>query len=101
MVQSCSGDPGGGTVSSTVRAQASESRNFHGIVHQPPTEKCEVKACANEPKPPRLYAQTKAPGPNRKDDIIAQSQFRTSAARAVVKADSHKASFYFLIQSAR
>jgi hypothetical protein len=23
-------------------------------VHQPPTEKCEVKACANEPKPPRL-----------------------------------------------
>jgi hypothetical protein len=23
-------------------------------VHQPPTEKCEVKACANEPKPPRV-----------------------------------------------
>jgi len=54
MVQSCSGDPRSTIVSSAVRAHASESRNFHGIVHQPPTEDCKVKACANEPKPPRF-----------------------------------------------
>jgi len=52
MVQFRSGDPRSRIVSSCRRAQA--SRNFHGIVHQPPTEKCEVKACANEPKPPRV-----------------------------------------------
>ena len=40
--------------------RASESASFHGIVrrnvsvHQPPPEKCDVKACANEPKPPRV-----------------------------------------------
>jgi hypothetical protein len=38
--------------------EASESGSFHGIVRrnscQPPPEKCEVKACANEPKPPRV-----------------------------------------------
>jgi hypothetical protein len=54
MVQSCSGDPADATVSSSGGAEASESRNLHGIVHQPPTENCEVKAGANEPKPPRF-----------------------------------------------
>jgi len=38
---------------------ASESRLFHRIVrptpvHQPPPEKCDVNARANEPKPPRV-----------------------------------------------
>jgi hypothetical protein len=42
--------------------QASQSRCFHSIVRngtgpgcrQPPPEKCDVNACANEPKPPRV-----------------------------------------------
>ena len=39
---------------SPVRAEASESRSFHGFVrgmYQPPEN---PKACANEPKPPRV-----------------------------------------------
>ena len=27
---------------------------LHGKVHQPPKEKCDEKACAEEPKPPRF-----------------------------------------------
>jgi len=39
--------------------EASESRPFHrnvrpAPVHQPPPEKCDVNARANEPKPPRV-----------------------------------------------
>ena len=39
--------------------EASESRSFHrnvrpAPVHQPPPEKCDVNARANEPKPPRV-----------------------------------------------
>ena len=36
--------------------RASQRQHFHSIVRtdQPPPEKCDVKACANEPKPPRV-----------------------------------------------
>jgi hypothetical protein len=39
-----------------VRKQA-KAETFHGIVHQPLTEKCEMKACANEPKAPRRLSR--------------------------------------------
>ena len=56
---------------------ASESRLFHRIVrptpvHQPPPEKCDVNARANEPKPPRVTPpepeSDEVPGAERFDE---------------------------------
>jgi hypothetical protein len=53
------------------RKDASESASFHGIVRrenmagrQPPPEKCDVNACANAPKPPRV-----TPEPDSDDEV--------------------------------
>src|SRR4051794_17369158 len=73
MVQSCSGDRGGGTASSTVRAQASESRKLS------------------------RHRALAADGEMRDEGM----RERTEAAAPVVKADSHTARFYISIQSAR
>lgn len=58
------------------RKGASESASFHGIVRreniagrQPPPEKCDVNACANEPKPPRV-----TPPEPESDDEVAEGE---------------------------
>jgi hypothetical protein len=57
--------------------EASESRLFHRIVrptpvHQPPPEKCDVNARANDPKPPRVtppeVESDEVPGAKRLDE---------------------------------
>ena len=57
--------------------EASESRLFHRIVrptpvHQPPPEKCDVNARANDPKPPRVtppeVESDEVPGAERLDE---------------------------------
>jgi hypothetical protein len=52
MVLSCVGDDRGQFHPADAAWQA-KAAIFHGIVRQPPPEKCEEKACANPPKPPR------------------------------------------------